>query len=92
MKESKPQPDRTQTDQQGLELTTPTQSKRPRQSQRRPQSLDAAKAARKKADHAVTQAAEGACRPAPVTTCQNWRPVVAIITGHRRLTDDFNFV
>ncbi|KAG5649852.1 hypothetical protein H0H81_001767 [Sphagnurus paluster] len=92
MKEPKLQPDRTQTDQQGPEPTTPTQSERPRRSRRRPQPLDAAEAARKKADHAVTQAAEGARRPAPVTTCQDQQPIVAIITGHHRLTNDFDSV
>ncbi|KAG5649131.1 hypothetical protein H0H81_006040, partial [Sphagnurus paluster] len=91
-KEPKPQPDRTQTDQQGPEPTTPMQSERPRQSWRRPRLLDAAEAARKKADHAMTQAAEGARRPAPVTTCQDRRPTVAIITGRRRLTHNFDFV
>ncbi|KAG5649282.1 hypothetical protein H0H81_004855, partial [Sphagnurus paluster] len=92
MKEPKLQPDQTQTDQQGPEPTTPTQSERPRRSRRRPRSLDAAEAACKKADQAVTQAAEGARRPAPVTTCQDQRPVVAIITGRRWLTHDFDFV
>ncbi|KAG5633796.1 hypothetical protein H0H81_005216 [Sphagnurus paluster] len=91
-KEPKPQPDRTQTDQQGPEPMTPTQSERPRRSQMEPQSLDAAEAARKKANHAATQAAEGAHRPVPVTTCQDRRPVVAIITGRCRLTHDFHFV
>ncbi|KAG5633699.1 hypothetical protein H0H81_005940, partial [Sphagnurus paluster] len=90
MKELKPQPDRTQTDQKGPEPTTPTQSERPKRSRMEPRSLDATKAARKRADHAVTQAAEGTHCPAPVTTRQDWRPVVAIITGCRWLTHDFD--
>ncbi|KAG5633819.1 hypothetical protein H0H81_005091, partial [Sphagnurus paluster] len=91
-KEPKPQPDRTQTDQKGPEPTTPMQSGRPKQSRMEPRSLDAAEAARKKADHAVTQAAEGAHHPAPVTTRQDRQPIVAIITGRRQLTNDFDFV
>ncbi|KAG5649523.1 hypothetical protein H0H81_003312 [Sphagnurus paluster] len=91
-KKLKPQPDRTWTDQQGPEPTTPTQPERPKRSQMEPRSLDAAEAACKKADYAVTQAAEGAHCPVPITTCQDRRPVVAIITGRRRLTDDFHFV
>ncbi|KAG5634195.1 hypothetical protein H0H81_002979, partial [Sphagnurus paluster] len=62
-KKPKPQPDQTQTDQQGLELTTPMQSKRPKRSRMELQLLDAAEAAHKKADHAMTQATEGADEP-----------------------------
>ncbi|KAG5635455.1 hypothetical protein H0H81_011183 [Sphagnurus paluster] len=90
-KEPKPQPDWTQTDQQGLELTTLTQSERPKRSRMKPQSLDTAEAACKEAGQAVTQAAEGARCPVPVTTCQDQWPVIAIITGRRRLTYDFHF-